>query len=96
MTPLSGIALSAYTDLVRLLNDDAVSGIPGKPALKHRGDKAYWYSARRVGSEMRFFYIGEDGDETRDRIDQIEALRATAKERQAERARLVRLLRQRA
>lgn len=37
MIPLSGIALSAYTDLVRLLKDDAVSGSPGKPALKHRG-----------------------------------------------------------
>lgn len=32
---------------------------------------------------MRFFYIGEDSDETRARIDRIEALRATAKERQA-------------
>jgi hypothetical protein len=93
MTPLSSIATSAYTDLVRLLNDDAVSGIQGKPTLKQRGDKAYWYAARRVGSEMRFIYIGEDSDETRARIDRIEALRATAKERQAERSRLVRLLR---
>jgi hypothetical protein len=42
---------------------------------------------------MRFVYIGEDSDETRARIDRIEALRATAKERQAERSRLVRLLR---
>ena len=93
MTPLSSIATSAYTDLVRLLNDDAVSGIQGKPALKQRGDKGYWYAARRVGSEMRFVYIGEDSDETRARIDRIEALRAAAKERQAERSRLVRLLR---
>lgn len=93
MIPLSSIAMSAYTDLVRLLKDDAVSGVEGKPTLKQRGDKAYWYTARRVGSEMRFFYIGEDSDETRARIDRIEALRATAKERQAERSRLVRLLR---
>ena len=93
MIPLSSIATSAYTDLMRLLKDDAVSGIEGKPTLKQRGDKAYWYTARRVGSEMRFFYIGEDSDETRARIDRIEALHATAKERQAERSRLVRLLR---
>lgn len=93
MTPLSSIAMSAYTDLVRLLRDDAVSGIEGKPTLKQRGEKAYWYAARRVGTEMRFFYIGEDSDETRARIDRIEALHATAKERQAERSRLVRLLR---
>jgi hypothetical protein len=93
MTPLSSIAVSAYTDLVRLLKDDALSGVEGKPTLKERGDKAYWYAARRVGTEMRFIYIGEDSDETRARIDRIEELRATAKDRQAERSRLVRLLR---
>jgi len=27
MTPLSSIAMSAYTDLVRLLKDDALSGV---------------------------------------------------------------------
>lgn len=93
MISLSSIAMSAYTDLVRLLKDDALSGAEGKPTLKQRGDKAYWYAARRVGKEMRFIYIGEDSDETRARIDRIEELRATAKERQAERSRLVRLLR---
>ncbi len=93
MTPLSSIAMSAYTDLVRLLKDDAVSGVKGKPTLKQRGDKGYWYAARRVGSQMRFVYIGEDNDETRARIDRIEELHATAKQRQAERSRLVRLLR---
>lgn len=93
MTPLSSIAMSAYTDLVRLLRDDAVSDVQGKPTLKPRGDKAYWYAAHRIGSQMRFVYIGEDSDETRARIDRIEDLRATAKERRAERSRLVRLLR---
>lgn len=93
MTPLSSIAMSAYTDLVRLLRDDALSGVEGKPALKERGEKGYWYAARRVGTEMRFIYIGEDSDETRARIERIEELRATAKDRQAERSRLVRLLR---
>ena len=93
MKPLSSIAMSAYTDLVRLLRDDALSGIEGTPTRKTRGEKAYWYAARRIGTEMRFIYLGEDNDETRTRIERIEELRATAKERQAERARLVRLLR---
>ena len=69
MTPLSSIALSAYTDLVRLLKDEAMSGVEGKPTLKQRGDKAYWYAARRVGVDMRFFYIGEDNEEMRARIE---------------------------
>ena len=90
---LSSIAVRAYTDLVRLLKDDALSGVEGKPTLKERGDKAYWYAVRRVGTEMRFLYIGEDSDETRARIGRIEELRGAAKERQAERSRLVRLLR---
>ncbi|WP_349362723.1 MAG: GSU2403 family nucleotidyltransferase fold protein [Roseitalea porphyridii] len=85
--------MSAYTDLVRLLNDEAVAAVVGKPTLKQRGDKAYWYAARRVGSEMRFFYIGEDSEKIRARIDRIEELHATAKERRATRSRLVRLLR---
>lgn len=72
MTPLSSIAMSAYTDLVRLLKDDALSGVQGKPTLKQRGDKAYWYAAHRVGTEMRFIYIGEDSEETRARIERIE------------------------
>ena len=93
MTSLSSIAMSAYTDLVRLLKDDALSGVEGKPTLKERGTKAYWYAARRVGTQMSFIYIGEDSDEIRARIERIEDLRATAKERQAERSRLVRLLR---
>ena len=74
MIPLSSIATSAYTDLVRLLKDDALSGVEGKPTLKERGDKAYWYAARRVGTEMQFIYIGEDSDETRARIERIEEL----------------------
>lgn len=87
MIPLSSIATSACTDLVRLLKDEALSGVAGKPTLKARGDKGYWYAARRVGTEMRFIYIGEDSDETRARIDRIEELRATARDRQAERSR---------
>ena len=93
MTPLSSIATSAYTDLVRLLRDDAAAGLEGTPTLKRRGGKAYWYLARRVGTDTRFFYVGEDSDAVRERIARIEELRATAKERQSERARLVRLLR---
>lgn len=94
MTYLSSTAMSAYSDLVRLLKDQVLSAVEGKPTLKKMpGGKSYWYSARRVGAQMQFVYIGEDGDEMRARIDQIEELRATAKQRQAVRSRLVRLLR---
>lgn len=93
MTTLSSVAMSAYTDLLRLLKDDAMTGVEGAPTLKERNGRAYWYAARRVGTEMRFFYIGEDTPDVRRRIDRMKELRARAKTRQTERARLVRLLR---
>lgn len=93
MKNLSSIALSAYTDLVRLLRDDAVSGIRGKPTLKRRGSKKYWYAARRIGTDTRFVYMGEDSEDMRARIDRIDKDRALLLERKNERARLVRLLR---
>jgi hypothetical protein len=51
MTSLRSIAMSADTDLVRLLKDNALSGIDGAPTLKQRGEKAYWYAARRAWSD---------------------------------------------
>ncbi|MCE0507291.1 hypothetical protein LR948_18155 [Roseivivax sp. GX 12232] len=93
MISLSSIATSAYTDLVRLLRDDALSGVEGKPILKQRGNKGYWYAARRVGKDMRFVYVGEDSEDTRARIERIEQIRETAKARKSERSRLVRILR---
>jgi len=66
------VAQSADTDLMRLLKDDALSGVEGKPTLKARGEKAYLYEARRVVPEMRFIYFGEDRDETRARIFEID------------------------
>lgn len=93
MIPLGSIATSAYTDLVRLLKDDAAVAVTGTPTLKRRGNKAYWYLTRRVGTGMRFFYVGEESDELRARMASLDTLRAKAKDRQSERSRLVRLLR---
>lgn len=93
MSTMSPIALSAYTDLVRLLKDEQAAGIVGAPVRHQRGERFYWYAAHRVGSEMKTTYIGEDTEETRARIENIETLRADADTRQAERSRLVRLLR---
>jgi len=64
-----------------------------------RATAASWWrhrELRRTGQTLlaqRLVYIGEDSDETRAGIDRIEELRATARDRQAERSRLVRLLR---
>lgn len=89
----SSTAHAAYHDLLRSLNDDAVSDIRGTPARVKRNGKIYWYDTYRIGSDVKKRYIGEDSVELRGRLDQHKALKAQQEERRRNRTRLVRLLR---
>jgi len=93
MSNLSSVARSAYGDLLRLLKDDMVANVRGSLVTKERGGKVYWYAAEKIGNAVKFWYVGPDGDETRNRVDRMNELRAQAAERKKERARLARLLR---
>lgn len=93
MTNLSSVARSAYGDLLRLLKDDMVANVRGALVTKERGGKVYWYAAEKIGSDVKFWYIGPDGAETRTRVDRMTTLRAQMTDRRRERARLARLLR---
>lgn len=84
---------SAWQDLLRLLKEEAVSEIRGKPTLRRRDSRGYWYDRFRQGEQIVERYIGEDSAELRQRLDRHAALRATARDRRAETARLIRLLR---
>lgn len=90
---LSMTGQSAWQDLLRLLKEDAVSDIKGKPTLRHQGGRRYWYDRYRVGDQVVDRYLGDDTEDLRHRLERHEALRALAKDRQVETARLVRLLR---
>ena len=90
---LSMTGQSAWQDLLRLLKEDAVSEIRGKPTLRHQGGRRYWYDRYRVGDQVVDRYLGEDTEDLQHRLDRHEALRALAKARQIETSRLVRLLR---
>lgn len=83
----------AYHDLLRLLKDDAVSGLIGKPLMKRVNGHDYWYERYRVGTRTVDRYIGEDSSQLRERLDRAEALRKASASARRERARLVRLLR---
>jgi len=93
MANLSSVARSAYGDLLRLLKDDMVANVRGSLVTKERGGKVYWYAAEKIGSDVKFWYIGPDNPETRNRVDRMNVLREQAAERKRERARLARLLR---
>lgn len=89
----SSIAHSAYHDLLRSLQDDAVSDIRGTPTRVERSGKVYWYDTYRIGSTVKKRYIGEDREELRDRLERHETLKTQQEERRRNRTRLVRLLR---
>ena len=96
LPPLRYLSLtgqSAWQDLLRLLKEDAVSDIRGKPTLRHQGGRSYWYDRYRVGDQVVDLYLGDDTEDLRHRLDRHETLRALARDRQVETARLVRLLR---
>lgn len=90
---LSSIAHAAYFDLLSSLKDEAISDIRGIPRLEQRGGKAYWYDLHRIGSAVRKRYIGENNAETAGRIARHRLLSEGKTERDAHRARLIRILR---
>lgn len=67
--------------------------VRGTPTKVTRGGKSYWYDTFRVGTDVRKTYIGEDTPELTTRLDRLSELRAQAEDRQANRTRLIRILR---
>ena len=84
---------SAWQDLLRLLKEEAVSSLRGKPTLRQKNGRGYWYDRFRQGDKIVERYIGDDNAELRARLERHESFRAQSKMRRRETARLVRLLR---
>lgn len=89
----SAISHAAYHDLLRSLKDEQASEIKGTPRLELRHGRRYWYDMFRVGSDVRKRYIGEDTPELADRIARHHALADDRGARDADRLRMVRILR---
>jgi hypothetical protein len=87
------IANAAYHDLLRGLQDEAVSTVTGTPTREMRNGRAYWYDVHRVGTSVRKVYIGEDTPELSNRLEQLRALAQGRQARNATRTRLIRTLR---
>ncbi len=93
MAELRSLARSAYSDLLRLLKDDMVANLRGSVRSKKVGGKVHWYTTERIGSDLKWWYVGPDTDDTRQRVERMRDLQEHAPDRRRERARLVRLLR---
>ena len=93
MSNINGVALSAYSDLVRLMLDERASHVRGKPTRQMVGGKPYWYAVERIGNKQKRHYIGPDTDVIRTRVERIETLRTESSKRREERRRLTRILR---
>lgn len=65
MADLRSAARSAYSDLLRLLKDDMVANLRGSVRSKIVGGKLHWYTTERIGSDLKWWYIGPDTDDTR-------------------------------
>lgn len=89
----SAISHAAYHDLLRSLKDEQASEIKGTPRLELRNGRRYWYDMFRVGSEVRKRYLGEDTPEMADRISRHQTLADDRAARDADRLRMVRILR---
>jgi hypothetical protein len=93
ITHHSHIGTAAWPDLLRMLAEARISGLRGAPRLKTVGKKKYWYDRYRIGTEVVDRYIGEDGDELRDRLARQRDLAEEGKAGERERSRLMRVLR---
>ena len=89
----STVAHAAWHDLLRSLQDEAVSDLRGTPTRVERNGRVYWYDSYRIGSDVRKAYVGEDSEELRARFARVAELRTRRDETRRERARLIRILR---
>ncbi|MEC9345169.1 MAG: GSU2403 family nucleotidyltransferase fold protein [Pseudomonadota bacterium] len=89
----SQVGISAYRDLLRMLQDDAASDLRGTPGPVTVRGRTFWYDKYRVGNQMRQRYIGPDTPELRQRLDRLDELKAQREARRRERTRLIRILR---
>lgn len=93
MTFHSQIGVSAYSDLLRLLQDDQVADLRGTAVKVTVKGRAYWYDKYRLGTEMAQRYIGPETPELNARLERAAELKAEADQRRKSQTRLIRILR---
>lgn len=88
----SSVGQSAWIDLLRILRQEAVSDLRGKPRLRTIKGRGYWYDQYRIGDQVIDRYLGEDSDEMKARIADHSARSVATKDSAKIRSRLMRVL----
>lgn len=90
--PHSAVGQSAWIDLLRLLKQDALSEIRGKPRLRSINGRGYWYDQYRIGDQVIDRYLGEDTPDMKQRMAVHSQARPAAQDSAKARSRLMRVL----
>lgn len=93
LRPVSMTGQAAWQDLLRLLRESAAANLRGTPKLKTVNGRPYWFDQYRLGDKVVEKMVGADEPGLRARMERTRELRAVERERERERARLVRILR---
>lgn len=86
--------LAAYSELLQRLQDDELLYLGGNPISRRKGDRDYWYTVTHVGRKQVERYLGPDSDAMRRRVEILKQQKQDLKQREKERGRLVRMLRE--
>lgn len=94
MPPYPTTILAIYSELVQRLQDDEILRIGGNPTRRTIKGRAYWYAITYVGRKQVERYLGPDGEEMRRRVEGLREQKQSLKQREKERGKLVRMLRE--
>lgn len=86
--------LASYSELLRRLQDDEIDYIGGNPVKRTIKGRDYWYAITHVGRKQVERYLGSDSEEMRLRVARLKQQNKGLREREKERGKLVRMLRE--
>ncbi len=86
--------LATYSELLQRLQDDEIHYVGGNPVRRTIKGRDYWYAITHVGRKQVERYLGPDSEEMRSRVDRLKQQKQDLKEREKERGKLVRILRE--
>ena len=86
--------LTAYSDLVARLQEEAILALGGTPVLRERNGKKYWYVVQRLAEQTVEKYLGPDTEALRHHIQAAQQQKEHLKEIKKQTSRLASMSRE--